>query len=87
MSTATNGQTHAAQSQAQYQHHSQPQENKPIYAHQQYFQDSQAHPQAYQQAPVSQAPNLPVRDFPDVPADSTTLVERMMMTLKRAPAA
>ncbi|KAJ5042027.1 uncharacterized protein L3040_004587 [Drepanopeziza brunnea f. sp. 'multigermtubi'] len=87
MPPTTNGQTHAAHSQAQYQQQSQPQDNKPIYAHQQYFQDSQIHPQVHQQASVSQASNLQVRDFPDVPADSTTLVERMMMTLKRAPAA
>lgn len=82
--SATNGQSHVAHSQAPYQHHTQqPQANQSIYPHQQLFR----HPQDQPQAQASMPQGSLVRELPDVPADSTTLVERMMMTLKRAPAA
>ncbi|KAI6710200.1 hypothetical protein JHW43_007278 [Diplocarpon mali] len=80
---------HKATSEAQYQHASRAsmQESKPVYPHQQYFQQQQVQPQEYHPTPKPPDQNAPVRDPPDVPADSTTLVERMMMALKRAPAA
>jgi hypothetical protein len=69
-----------------------------VYAHQQYFQKP-AQPQMYQmQAPQnsisqtqSQAKSLTQpqiqtnqqRDFPDVPVDSTSIIERMLQNLKK----
>jgi hypothetical protein len=46
-----------------------------MYAHQQYFQKPEL-PQVSQQQQI--------RDIPDVPADSTSLVEQMMVNLRRA---
>lgn len=62
--------------QPQYQTQPQPQyqENKLVYAHQQYFQKPQA--------PF--AASVPYSDLPDVPADSTSLIERMMVNLRKA---
>ncbi|KAK0119885.1 hypothetical protein ONS95_011315 [Cadophora gregata] len=64
-----------------------PQEGKILYPHQQYFQPPTIHSQGSEAGLMPTDQNLQLRAFPDVPADSTTLVERMMMTLKRAPAA
>jgi hypothetical protein len=73
--------------QPQYQTHPQPQyqENKPLYAHQQYFQ------KPHSQVPMTLAPQSQPQahahayaDFPDVPADSSSLIERMMMNLRKA---
>ncbi|KAH7354891.1 hypothetical protein BKA65DRAFT_230343 [Rhexocercosporidium sp. MPI-PUGE-AT-0058] len=63
------------------------QDGKILYPHQQYFKSPNVQslaPQSNSMEP-NQSPQL--RAFPDVPADSTTLVEKMMMALKRAPAA
>jgi hypothetical protein len=80
-------------------HHAPPQvhqENRPLYPHQQYFQKSEAPLQAhYQGQPQGQleiqqslTQGSQARDFPDVPADSTSIVEKMMRNLKKAtPAA
>ncbi|CZR53919.1 related to DNA damage-responsive transcriptional repressor RPH1 [Phialocephala subalpina] len=60
------------------------QENKPLYAHQQYFQSQKPTVQMQvlpQQANNSQTRNLPVAD---VPADSTSLIEKMLKNLKKA---
>ncbi|KAF8864337.1 hypothetical protein BDZ45DRAFT_582339 [Acephala macrosclerotiorum] len=60
------------------------QENKPLYAHQQYFQNQKPAVQVQvlpQQANNSQTRNLPVAD---VPADSTSLIEKMLRNLKKA---
>lgn len=62
-------------------------EGKIIDPHQQYFQPPNIQPQGSQPGSMPSTPNSQLRAFPDVPADSTTLVEKMMMTLKRAPAA
>ena len=60
------------------------QEQKPLYPHQQYFQNHQAGTQPLQAKPV----NIQPRDFPDVPVDSTSLIEKMMKNLKKvAPSA
>ena len=60
------------------------QEQKPLYPHQQYFQTHQAGTQPLQTKPV----NIQPRDFPDVPVDSTSLIEKMMKNLKKvAPSA
>jgi hypothetical protein len=60
------------------------QEQKPLYPHQQYFQNYQAGTQPLQTKPV----NIQPRDFPDVPVDSTSLIEKMMKNLKKvAPSA
>jgi hypothetical protein len=69
----SNSQPCQTQLQPQYQ------ENKPLYAHQQYFQKQAPH-QAQAQVPQS----VPYGDLPDVPADSTSLVERMMVNLRKA---
>ncbi|KUJ08513.1 uncharacterized protein LY89DRAFT_599604 [Mollisia scopiformis] len=58
------------------------QENKPLYAHQQYFQNQKPTIQA-QIPPPQVEPHL--RDFPDVPADSTSIVEKMLRDLKKLP--
>lgn len=73
----------------QYQSHSKApsREGRILYPHQQYFQPPMNQPQGTRSGSVPTTPNPQLRAFPDVPADSTTLVERMMMTLKRAPAA
>jgi hypothetical protein len=58
-----------------------PQQNEtrqPLYAHQQYFQNSQHHAQP----PVPQQSHSPL--VPDVPADSTSLVEKLMANLRQA---
>ena len=73
----------------QPQYHNNPQsqyqEDKPVYAHQQYFQ--KPHTQASKmQASHSQTQIqfCAYGDLPDVPADSTSLIERMMVNLKKA---
>lgn len=54
-------------------------ENKPaLYAHQQYFQNAQN-----QSKPQTQPPSL-TREVPDVPADSTSLIEKLMTNLREA---
>ena len=54
-------------------------ENKqPLYAHQQYFQNAQ-----HQNKPVMQ-PQSQTREVPDVPADSTSLIEKLMANLREA---
>jgi hypothetical protein len=73
---------------------------KPVYAHQQYFQNAQAQQQSQPPSqtvpqpqpqprvelqPQSQPepqPQPQTRDVPDVPVDSTTLVEKMMADLR-----
>ena len=76
--------SHPQSYQPQYQTHSQShaqlqyEENKPVYAHQQYFQKPQTHP------PVQASVSVVYNELPDVPADSTSLVERMMMNLRKA---
>jgi hypothetical protein len=60
-------------SQADYQ------EQKPLYPHQQYFQNHQGGIQPVQARPNNTQP----RDFPDVPVDSTSLIEKMMQNLKK----
>lgn len=57
-------------------------ETNPLYAHQEYFE------RQYQSSQISPSPaqsqaSQP-RDFPDVPADSTSIVEKMMFNLKKA---
>ncbi|KAN0110297.1 hypothetical protein V8E51_006684 [Hyaloscypha variabilis] len=88
---------HASFPQSQYQAPPQVyQENKPLYPHQQYFQNPESRLQAQHQGqPPGQAQALQplvqgsqARDFPDVPADSTSIIEKMMRNLKKAtPAA
>jgi hypothetical protein len=69
---------HQATPQAQYQ------ENKPVYAHQQYFQKPQVQaPTTYAPHPQTLAQPRPYGELPDVPADSTSLIERMMMNLRK----
>lgn len=56
----------------------QDQENKGLYPHQQYFQKPQAHvPQPYAHAPQKYEPA-------DVPVDSTSIIEKIMLNLKGA---
>ncbi len=57
------------------------QENRALYPHQQYFQNTKVEAQLMQ----SLHPHAQPRDFPDVPADSTSIIERVMMNLKKAP--
>jgi len=57
------------------------QENKALFPHQQYFQNTKVEAQLLQ----SLHPHAQPRDFPDVPADSTSIIERVMMNLKKAP--
>lgn len=52
----------------------------PLYSHQQYYQNEQNHAQDPKQLPRDTRP----RDFPDVPADSTSIVEQMMLNLRKA---
>jgi hypothetical protein len=60
-----------------------------VYAHQQYFQQppAQTHSPRIQaqvpELPMLQAQSTKQRDFPDVPADSTSLIEKMMQNLKK----
>lgn len=70
-------------------HHS----SKALYPHQQYFQTSHSQgqlsnlqSQSWTQSPQSQIQDQTSqqRDLPDVPADSTSLIERMMVNLKKA---
>jgi hypothetical protein len=56
------------------------QENRPLYAHQQYFQNPPVQTQLLQPVTQTSQPH----DFPEVPVDSTSLIERMMMNLKKA---
>lgn len=80
------------------------QENKPVYPHPQYFRKPEARLQAQPLAPPEDQPQgqgqgqeqalqplaqpSQARDFPDVPADSTSLIEKMIQNLKKAtPAA
>jgi hypothetical protein len=53
-------------------------EEKPLYPHQQYFRNAQHQPQSHlpQQNPA--------REVPDVPVDSTSLIEKMMANLRQA---
>jgi hypothetical protein len=90
---------------AQAYHAQQPphsEDKKPVYAHQQYFQNTQTQhqvqptiqtqpqlqvqpqPQPQSQSPSQSAPQsqLSTRDVPDVPVDSTALVEEMMANLR-----
>jgi hypothetical protein len=74
--------------QAQYQAPPEVYQDKPVYPHQQYFQKPEAQ---FQVPPQAQAQGLQLvvqpsqaRDFPDVPADSTSIVEKMMRNLKKA---
>lgn len=53
-------------------------DHKPVYAHQRYFQNAQLQ---FQQQPHTQH-----RDVPDVPADSSSLIEQMMANLRKASA-
>ncbi|KAL2070708.1 hypothetical protein VTL71DRAFT_13734 [Oculimacula yallundae] len=62
------------------------QESKVLYPHQQYYQAPNAQNMGQQSGPMPPNQNPQLRAFPDVPADSTSLVEKMMMALKRAPA-
>jgi hypothetical protein len=59
-------------------------QDRPLYPHQQYFQKPEVQPQAEAQVlqPLAQPPQP--RDFPDVPADSTSIIEKMMQNLKKA---
>lgn len=56
------------------------QENKAMYAHQQYFQKPYSEPQASQLQPQMMQKYEPA----DVPVDSTSIIEKMMMNLKKA---
>lgn len=62
------------------------QDTKPVYAHQQYFQKP-AQSQMYQmqghQNSIPLTQTTEQRDFPDVPADSTSIIERVMQNLKK----
>jgi hypothetical protein len=66
------------QYQAPQQVHSQ--ENKQLYPHQQYFQNPQMQPPASQALVQMQK----FRDFPDVPVDSSSIIERVMTNLRKA---
>ena len=75
--------------QPQYHSHTQPhyQENRPIYAHQQYFQKAPGSASTMQATqPQSQLQARAYGELPDVPADSISLIERMMMNLRKATA-
>lgn len=58
------------------------QESKIVYPHQQNMENWNTTPQS---SPLTQ--NAPARDFPDVPADSTSLIERVMSNLRKASSA
>ncbi|CZS88635.1 related to regulator of deoxyribodipyrimidine photo-lyase PHR1 [Rhynchosporium graminicola] len=62
------------------------QDGKVLYPHQPYYQPSNSQNTDQQAGASAPNQNPQRRAFPDVPADSTTLVEKMMMALKRAPA-
>lgn len=53
-------------------------DNKPLYPHQQYFQSSQNQRQPDSHVSVSTC------EVPDVPVDSSTLIEKMMANLRQA---
>jgi hypothetical protein len=85
---------HASVSQPQYQASSQVYQDRPVYPHQQYFQKPEVR---LQDPPQAQSPGQAqvqvlqplaqpsqARDFPDVPADSTSIIEKMMRNLKKA---
>lgn len=71
---------HAYQPQYQAPQQVHGQENKQLYPHQQYFQNPQVQPPASQ----SLAQMLKFRDFPDVPVDSSSIIERVMTNLRKA---
>jgi hypothetical protein len=84
-------QIHGSVSRSQYEAFPQSYQEKPLYPHQQYFANPvtplQTHPQD-QHLGQSLAQSAQTRDFPDVPADSTSIIEKMMQNLKKAtPAA
>jgi hypothetical protein len=70
------------------------QDAKALFPHQQYFQAPHSQGQAPNIPPLPQAKAQPQpliqdqaahqRDLPDVPADSTSLIERMMLNLRKA---
>ena len=63
-------------------------EQKPTYAHQQYFQKPQGPTQPSARAPhptnATQMYKQRTPDLPDVPVDSTSLIENMMANLRKA---
>lgn len=75
-----------AQSSTVYTQNQAPQTNynegKMVYPHQQNMQNWTAQPQS---SHLMQ--NAPARDFPDVPADSTSLIEKVMSNLRKASSA
>ena len=70
----------------QYTGASQPlyQETKPVYPHQTYFQKPAAQPQMSPTHPQAQATQITQRDLIDVPVDSTSIVEKIFLNLRKA---
>lgn len=87
--TPSQPQSYQPQYQTHTELHGQPQcqESKPVYAHQKYFQKPQVQA-PLMHTPQTQPPEAPASvshgDLPDVPADSTSLIEQMIMNLRKA---